>query len=380
MTTKKLVRHKCCLCGSAELGGDVMTQPIPIFQGCTHTRDVLDTAAPMKWVECSNCGCVQLFELIDPSLVYQGGHAESTGTLWKTHHEKFARFMKNFLTDDVLELGGGVGLLAKACREAGINLSWTNVEPNPMSVYKIDNYNLYEGFFDDLPSHMLQHSSVVFSHCLEHVLDLGATLDQLSKAQSVGNRVFISWPDLQNWINFRKPGALNWEHTFFITEDQLVHAFAQHGYNLLEVEKWNDHSLFFCFEKSSDKVQLQYIRQSSNLQKVQEYFFRFERTGKEIARLLDVNPECSVYLCPASVYSQYIFAHVDASRKLVGVLDGSANKIGKNLYGTGLMVSGYQVIQEQDDVIIILCSGGHDNEISNIIKQNNKNAQIHVIS
>ena len=372
-------RTECCVCGASAFVGSFVTKPIPIFQGCLEPTDHVIRSESQTWISCEACGCCQLAHVPNSNFVYQAAHAESAGRLWLEHHAAFAEIVKEFAAPKVVEIGGGTGLLAEQARKIGVTSHWTNVEPNPLKRNDIKDYEAYTGFLETAEPELFHSASIVFSHCLEHVQDLGATLSHLSSIQSVGERVLVSWPNLEDWIGYRKPGALNWEHTFFISVNQLINIFGKHHYALLKRLEWRDHSVFLCFEHTGKELQSPVEQSKHYLSHVEQYFTRFEETGKELDHITATYTGDAIYVCPASVYSQYIVSHMESSAKLRGVLDGSPQKQGKALYGTGLTVYPYEALHKSMKSLIILCAGDHTSEIRSHIENNFLKAEIHVV-
>jgi hypothetical protein len=90
--------------------------------------------------------------------------------------------------------------------------------------------------------------TIVFSHCLEHVFDLRGVV---ARPRPRCRRAAARWrrtPEIEAWLAESQPGALNWEHTFWVPMPQLLAMFAAHGLALVTQARFRNHSHFLALE------------------------------------------------------------------------------------------------------------------------------------
>ena len=88
---KMITRKKCILCTSANMAEIYRFKRFPIYMGSIslddHTKPI---KKDMVWVECTNCGQVQLKNLIKPEILYFKSHNPAIGKTWELHHKSFS--------------------------------------------------------------------------------------------------------------------------------------------------------------------------------------------------------------------------------------------------------------------------------------------------
>jgi hypothetical protein len=177
---------------------------MPAFQGCVDasTGPDKDIVAELLWNSCQSCGTVYLAERFPLDVVYQSSHAGSFGSIWDNHHAALAQFVSRHGTPgSILEVGGGVGKLAAAFRNQGFSKPWTILEANPPPPdTQLLGVTFEKGFFD-ITTNLAGHSTIVWSHCLEHVYCIGETVAAISSKLPVGGVHIVSWPQMDAWLD-----------------------------------------------------------------------------------------------------------------------------------------------------------------------------------
>ena len=152
----------------------------PVFMGCTNIPIDNDQFHDMNWYISKSSGTIQLNPLLPLNIVYQLSHYSGTiGKLWDEHHSKFAEFILKFSPENVLEIGGLHGTLAKKCKSF-VDIDWTIIDPNASSILSEYNINAIKGFFDENFVPDKNYKMIVHSHLLEHVYDINKFLKNSS--------------------------------------------------------------------------------------------------------------------------------------------------------------------------------------------------------
>ena len=359
-----VTRSTCVACRGEDLRNLCTTPPIPAFQGCTDKSDHDDISAPMRWVYCAACGTSMLSESLPLELIYMDGHAASLGGVWDEHHKNLASFVSKHRSAGVMEVGGGVGKLAKFFRRNDKQTPWTILEPNPVEIATDSTDVSYiDGFLDadfTIPDDV---GTVVFSHSLEHIYDLAGILETLSDKLSPSDRVVIAWPQLEHWLKEGLPGALNWEHSYYVPIDVLLALMSSKGLELIDRYNFGfNHSYFLAFRKGfSTPFTPDTSRVEERRDIVIGYWNGFSKRVRRLNELIGSSKR-PLFLSPASVYSQYLISFGLNLDRLSAVLDNSEAKQGKRLYGTTAKVASPGVISGLD-CDVILNGGAHTKEM-----------------
>ena len=77
----------------------------PVFIGTTSQPKHKHLKLDMHLAICK-CKLLQLQNLVDPKILYSKYHSEALGKVWQSHNIKFLNFLKKYLGNNVLEIGG----------------------------------------------------------------------------------------------------------------------------------------------------------------------------------------------------------------------------------------------------------------------------------
>ena len=68
----------------------------------------------MEWWISKSSGMIQLNPVPSLESIYPTSHGSGTiGKTWQLHHVQFSKFILKYAGEDILEIGGGHGVLAK---------------------------------------------------------------------------------------------------------------------------------------------------------------------------------------------------------------------------------------------------------------------------
>jgi hypothetical protein len=355
-------RRNCCMCYS--IIEHFYTIPrLPVFASSISQEIELDIFADQAWGECDSCGLIQLMELVPVDVLYSKNHnAEVVGQIWKQHHSEFADFIYNFNPRDILEVGASHGHLADLLILKVRDLSYTMLDPN-LGKIRLSGVRKISGFIED-HTELINGSDIVMSHVLEHIYDSGEFLKLLSKNMRAGNRLFLSTPQIYEWLKLRSPNALNFEHTFFLNMDQVISKLKILGFDLIQQSNFQTHSLFSVFEKRISAVPSIENYVNDSIYKAE--FQNFIEETREFSQLVNEsvsNLNSRVYLYGASLFSQTLLSFGLSEDHIDGVLDNAKSKWGERLYGTSLRVESPEILALNNDATVILKMGPYQNEI-----------------
>lgn len=343
----------------------------PAFMGCVDQASSEDIVNDMNVYISTTSGMIQINPVLPLEVVYQTEHNPgTTGQSWLDHHRALAEFIKLYAPRKVFEIGGAHGILSEYYSEIDPRTQWTILEPNPVPVPNLK-ATMIEGFFTDDTVIPEGTDMVVHSHLLEHVYEPKKFCETLSKLP-VGTKMCFSVPALRKHMQSMFTNVLNFEHTYFCTEEFIEWLMACYGFDLLDRTYFNeDHSVFYALIKSDRE----------------NYFWQFPETYQENKTLFDqyldfhasmirgMNEKISqttsnVYLFGAHVFSQFLLSFGLDKTKINCIIDNSGLKQGKRLYGTDLIVGSPELLRGQDKPVVVLRTGVFNEEIKQDILTN----------
>lgn len=337
----------------------------PVFIGVTSEPQDDDIFADLIWDICQKTGCIQLRNLLDPSLIYSAYHSEALGGVWRQHQLEFSKFVKKYLGKKVLEIGGSNGSLAHALLSQNSQIeSYEIIEPNP-KCEQHKRLSLTNAFFSNELAALSNniYDTILHSHTLEHAYDPVDFIHGTATSARVGTFQVFSVPNLEIYLERKFSNILNFEHTYLLTRDLIIYLMWQSGFELLECKDFQSHSVFYAFLKTENPRP---VPIPDNYERLQEEFLSytnfFEREVVQLNKKIS-NFNGEIFLFGGHVFSQFLLALGLNERKIVGVLDNSQVKRGKRLYGTALNIFSPEKIKDKDQVAVILKVGQYQDEV-----------------
>ena len=351
----------------------------PVFMGCTNIPIDNDQFHDMNWYISKSSGTIQLNPLLPLNIVYQLSHYSGTiGKVWDEHHSKFAEFILKFSHENVLEIGGLHGTLAKKCKSF-VDIDWTIIDPNASSILSEYNINAIKGFFDENFVPDKNYKTIVHSHLLEHVYDINKFLKNIQNIlkQSSGKMIF-SIPNMEVMLKRNYTNCLNFEHTYYLSEDLTEYYLNKYNFKVIEKEYFkDDHSIFYYVESNKEIV----IPKNINFyEKNKQLFLTYINANLEEIKKINnyiSNHNGNIYLFGGHVFSQCLISYGLNTKNIKCILDNDINKQKRRLYGTDLIVESPKILKDDMNPLVILKAGVYNNEIKNDILNNiNKNTVI----
>ncbi|EOH2669307.1 class I SAM-dependent methyltransferase, partial [Campylobacter jejuni] len=356
-------RNKCIISDDDNLE-TLSNIKYPIFCGCTE-EDMSDDMLANEYIVISKkYGVIQLKELIPLEILYKNGHdSGAIGGIWMEHHKQFSDFVVKFNPKNVLEIGGGNGILADNCINNNNNISWTIIEPNPNENNNKVKY--IKSFFNK--TYLLDSSfdTVVHSHTLEHIYNPNEFLHEISDSLNGGGYMIFSIPNLKKYLENKWINYLSFEHTILLTESVMDYLLNKNQFKIIEKKYFTEHSIFYCCKKDIS-IDCNKLVLKDEYDENKKLFENMQKFYKD--KIIELNSKMKhydkVYLFGAHIFSQYLIYRGLNTDSICGILDNNINKHNKRLYGTNLQVYSPNILaNRKDKVLVILNAGIYNDEI-----------------
>ncbi|MDP2812426.1 MAG: methyltransferase domain-containing protein [bacterium] len=370
-----IIRDRSLITGQKNLEHLYTLKNFPVFMGCVDTSESNDIKADMAWDICRDTGFIQLRKLIPLDVLYFDQHAEGVGKIWQDHYAAFAKFLyKNKPGKNILEIGGAHDIIASNYMEFDSDVKWTIVEPNPQYI-KNKKIKVIQGWFDDKFNTNESFDTIVHSHVFEHTYDPLKFIEHITKFLKLGQKHIFTFPRMEEMLKNNFTNCLNFEHTVFLTEPITEYILEKYGFKILSKEYYgNPHSVFYATEKIDLPTKEPVL--GNKYSEYKKLFMSF--INYHLNMVVDLNKKINssagpVYMFGAHIFSQYLIGFGLNTEKIVKILDNSAIKNGKRLYGTSLMVESPKILAGKGKVNVILKAGIYNEEIKKDILENINN-------
>jgi len=328
------------------------------------------TKIPFNIFICSKCKTVQNKYLGDLSEIYKINHADSTGTTMINLHKKNKDLILKYKEKitNVIEIGSSKGVLADLILE-NLDFKYFIIEPSFFGERK--NKIIIDDYYENVDDSNINANTIIISHVFEHFYEPNKILEKIYLNKNITN-FFLVFPDLEHYINNNVLHVLNTEHIYYIDNDFLIKVLESYGFNLVEKEYYNGHSVLFYFNRDEfiEKKQINCVNTNYSLDL---YYNNIFTNVDKCNSLLNINTNCKKYIWPSSIHSLYLFIFGLDEKLLDGMLDNSLNKIGQKMYGTNLEIISFdKIIEENDENTFLILNGGVFNiEVENKVKNSN---------
>lgn len=344
----------------------------PIYMGVTDCSNESDIFADMKFVIGKKTGMIQLGELVPEDVLYAETHNSSFGKVWEDHHHEFADFISSYMPESVLEVGGGNGRLALYYMEKHPFTNWIINEPSNAVPLMGVRASYIRGFFKNKIEEIArsEYDVIVHSHLLEHIYEPNSFLGLCSSILKENQYMCFSIPNLRAQLEKKYSNALNFEHTYYLTEPYIYWMLSHNSFEVIEKKYFmDDHSIFFSCKKSSSvqPISMDKGLYQTNKKVFYDYISYYTNLVNRINRYISKHE--NVFLFGAHIFSQNLICFGLDTSCINMILDNDPLKQNKRMYGTNLNVESPEVLKSIKDPIVILKCGSYNNEIKeNILK------------
>jgi len=362
-------REKCLVGDTADMEEIFRIKNFPAYIGTTDAHKCDDIENDLIFDISRSSGMVQIRELVPLEVVYDKYHCEAIGPTWKKHHDEFAAFLRTFPAKNIIEVGGSNGYMAKTFLKLKDDTRWTMIDPTPSEIeHNNPRLQVITGFFSKEVAQDLNFDTVVHSHTLEHMYDPDSFIKTIAKNLDKGGHHVFAVPNLRKYFENRYSNVLNFEHTYYLSEQFLEYFLEKYGFEIIEKKYFLDHSIFYSTVKVSDpqpnlKCDNFYVDNKSLLEDYNNYFTLL------VEKINDALRNKKFYLFGAHVFSQFLIKKGLRSENIINILDNSQLKDGQRLYGTDLVCKLPNTLSDDPAPIVVVFAGGYQEEIEKQLRE-----------
>lgn len=365
-----MLNRECCIICGGPFRCLSLFEEFPVYMGVSDSPDLTDDLfLDMSWVICTSCGCIQLKELVDLSILYHKGHNSAYGRTWEKHHKQLSSFVKKYCGSSILEIGGGNLKLAEFVTDDN-DIKFT-VFDNNCNESTRKNIITKEEFFD-YTNYSLDYEidTIVHSHVLEHLYDPIEYMKIFSKILKDGQRMIMSVPLLDEMVKDNFTNSINFEHTYMISEKLLHFIIGLAGFKVIDSERFNPYNIFIVCEKISDSFE---VVLDNEYEKNLHIFYEFFEFHLDLIEKINSMEGDNFYIFGGHIFTQYLFMFGLDQDKFNCILDNDPNKIGNRLYGTELIVKSPKILADIEKPVVVLRAAQFSKEIKEDILKNINN-------
>jgi hypothetical protein len=321
---------------------------------------------------CEQCKTVQTKYIGDLQLIYENNFAGAHGTIRNTHTTLFSEFItSNTKVQSITEIGAGNGELADSILEKR-EVPYTVVDPSFGG--NKTNKTILPTFFETCKNEDIQTNTLVMSHVFEHFYNPCRVLQKFQDLSSI-EFIYLSFPDLEAFIEDGTYHVLNSEHTFYVQNQFLKEMFEVYGFVCKREYSHARHSVFFEFVRTPSFHNKAFPVNTNTKDHTERFFQRLFENIEEANTVL--TSSLPTYIWPCSMHTLFSLSFGLSKDKLTAVLDNSPFKIGKYLYGHSYKCLPFQeIIQTTSEKIVILTGGCYTQEVLVQVQKNPKNKVI----
>ena len=243
----------CHICQSKKLHRFLSLGPIPLANSFLQPNQlgVTEPYYPLDVCFCSNCGLVQLAQVITPEILFKD-YAYLTGTSepMKAHFAKLAEsIIERFsLTEGnlVLDIGSNDGTLLENFQRYGMRVLGIEPATNVAKLALLRGVETLDDFFDEGLARRIcldrgQPRVILGTNVLAHVADLEGFLRGVNHLLANDGVFVIEVPYLVDMLSKVEFDTIYHEHLRYFAVRPLVTLFSKFGMGIVDVEGVNVH-------------------------------------------------------------------------------------------------------------------------------------------
>ncbi len=364
-------RTNCALC-KENLEFFHIIKDFPVYMGI-RDKDEIQLYENMEFSSCSNCGCVQLSNLIDPKVLYKKPHNPAIGKTWELHNQELSNYIVFNNPKNAIDIGGANMKIANAVCENSSIISYTvcDLSAGLYDGKTNSKIKIIKDYVENVKTDK-KYDVAILSHTLEHFYNPVDILLKIKNMLTDDGAIIISVPNIEQQLKDGFLNALNFEHTYYISHAYMNLMSKIAGLEIVDIHEFSRHNCFYKLKKINEPKELVYDKLIAK--NVYETFVK-----NLVEDVININSQIKgkkVYCFGGHIFTQMLIAYGLNVENLLGVLDNDKNKIGKFLYGSNLMIYNPSCIKQEKAPIVIVRTAQYKDEIIESIKIHNENVSI----
>jgi SAM-dependent methyltransferase len=365
----------CRVCGCKNLERLISFPKYPIFIGCTDAAPDADELYDFEVYLCGECGFIQQVALPPLEVLYRENRAFGIGGIWKQHYEEFIKFIvengKLSEIEDVLEIGGGNGVVLKRLREYA-NLTLTDIEPSPQ-YGELSGVTTIRKYFDQSFEGKERYDLIYCSHLIEHVTDPKGFIASCSRLLRPGGALITACPNISKSFEQNHLNAFTTDHLNYFTPERIEGLAAEQGLVREAFYQYRDHGMYNLFRKRHEAKR---ESKPAEVHALRSSFQRYWRTISAFASTVRPDPERGLYLFGAHAFTITFLRLLSGTTGIRAVLDNEPTKQNRRLSGTSLICKSPSVLKEEANPTVVIYMGAYTEEICAQLKVLQPNATL----
>ena len=194
----------------------------------------------------------------------------------------------------------------------------------------------------------------------EHLYSFDIFFEKIKENENI----FLSIPNFEYYIQDNNFNFLNIEHTFLYNINNIINIFKRNSYNIVSMEKFERHSIFFYFKKSYDS-NLEIIREKNNINYVNfvKFYNNTINNIQLINNFIETNNQYEIIFFPCSMLLQTLISLGLEFKKVKYCFDNNKFKHNMRLYGTKLICLSLDDIKNISNHLVIIFNTCYSLEI-----------------
>ena len=373
-------RINCSVCEKKVINNFYTLDDIPIKLYCSD--EFINKSEKLSFVICDYCNTIQLSELVPLDILYSNSHNFiSAGKIWYNYFQLFSQKIENIIINkNILEIGCPSGKIAQQTNNYN---KWFIIDPNKNKNIKFkENIYFIQHLFDKNFNIKDKIDIIIHSHLFEHIYEPNIFLKKCYNLLEENGEMFFGVPNMEYIAKEELSPFLGlfFEHTIFLNKINITYLLEKNNFKIKEIIDYENHSTLYHVIKKKKNNNLLPMANKFDHNKIfiplfketlERYLLFIEKCKKRI----EENNNHKIYIFGASYNTQYLLSFGLKNSKIDGILDNCEEKQHKYFYGYQLKILNPEVLIN-NDCIVILKNGYYSQEISEQIKNLNKNTII----
>lgn len=212
------------------------------------------------FVECEKCGTVYMsprplsetmaeyYKISEhyrvwAKYIFPASENSRKALLYRTRVERLRDICaeRNISNPRIVEVGGGSGSFAEVANQSGFFEDIVVIEPTPdlANTCREKNLTVIERCIEEVSPEMINANVIVSFEVIEHLIDPGIFLQQVSRVLAPGGLLVLSCPNAVGFDTILLEGlsnAYSWDHVNLFTIKSLPLLLEYHGFGEIKIE------------------------------------------------------------------------------------------------------------------------------------------------